>query len=215
MTSAGKTRRLLSLAFVIGAFAGSFAMTQPAIAQASQPPAKVIESLNAKLLETMKQAKRLGIKGRFEALEPTLTKTYDTAGMTKTAVGPAWDMLKPDQKTAFVDAFARLMIATYAKRFDDFAGERFEIIETIDQQPTDKMVKTRIVTEGGKAYAVSYVMRQTGAEWKIADVYLDGTISELASRRAEFTSLLKSGGPDALLAAIRKQADRLLDASAG
>jgi phospholipid transport system substrate-binding protein len=53
-------------------------------------------------------------------------------------------------------------------------------------------------------------MRKTGPEWKIVDVYLDGTISELASRRAEFTSILKSGGPDALIASLRRQGDKLL-----
>jgi phospholipid transport system substrate-binding protein len=53
-------------------------------------------------------------------------------------------------------------------------------------------------------------MRKSGPEWRVVDVYLDGTISELASRRAEFTPILKSGGPNALIASLRKQGDRLL-----
>ena len=53
-------------------------------------------------------------------------------------------------------------------------------------------------------------MRKTGPDWKVVDVYLDGTISELASRRAEFTSIMRAGGPDALIVSLRKQGDRLL-----
>jgi len=53
-------------------------------------------------------------------------------------------------------------------------------------------------------------VRLVGAEWKAVDVFLDGTISELASRRAEFTSILKSGGPDALISSLRQQGDKLL-----
>jgi phospholipid transport system substrate-binding protein len=53
-------------------------------------------------------------------------------------------------------------------------------------------------------------MRKSGAEWKIVDIYLDGTISELASRRAEFSTILKAGGPPALIASLKKQGDRLL-----
>jgi phospholipid transport system substrate-binding protein len=56
-------------------------------------------------------------------------------------------------------------------------------------------------------------MRKTGPGWKVVDVYLDGTISELASRRAEFTSILKAGGPDALVASLRRQGDKLLSGS--
>jgi phospholipid transport system substrate-binding protein len=44
----------------------------------------------------------------------------------------------------------------------------------------------------------------------VVDVFLDGTISELASRRAEFTAILKSGGPEALISSLRRQGDKLL-----
>jgi len=56
-------------------------------------------------------------------------------------------------------------------------------------------------------------VRNTGSDWKVIDVYLNGTISELASRRAEFGAILKSGGPDALVASLNKQGDKLLRGS--
>jgi phospholipid transport system substrate-binding protein len=179
-------------------------------AQAVDAPEKAINGLNAKLLDTMKQAQQLGVQGRYDALAPVLSKTYDIPSMTRMAVGPSWDSLQPAQKTALTQAFSRMMIATYAKRFDGFSGETFQIVEVTDRAPSDKMIKTRIVQSNGKPVAINYLMRKSGPEWKVVDVYLDGTISELASRRAEFTSVLKSGGPDALLASLRKQGDRLL-----
>jgi phospholipid transport system substrate-binding protein len=71
-------------------------------------------------------------------------------------------------------------------------------------------VKTRIIQSNGKGVPLDYLMRNSGGGWKIVDVYLDGTISELASRRAEFSSILKSGGPDALISSLRRQGDKLL-----
>ncbi len=167
-------------------------------------------ALNAKLLDTMKQAQQLGVQGRFNALAPVLAKTYDIASMSRMAVGQSWETLQPDQQAAVTDAFARMMFATYAKRFDGFSGESFQIVEIAERAPADKMVKTQIVQSNGKPVAINYLMRKTGPDWKVVDVYLDGTISELASRRAEFTSILRSGGPDALIASLRKQGDRLL-----
>ena len=186
---------------------------QLATAQAFDAPEKTINGLNAKLLDTMKQAQALGVQGRFDALAPVLSSTYDIQSMSRVAVGQSWDTFQPEQKAAVTDAFARMMIATYAKRFDGFSGETFEIAEITDRPPSDKMVKTRIVQSNGKPVAINYLMRKTGSQWKIVDVYLDGTISELASRRAEFTSILKAGGADALIASLKKQGDKLLSGS--
>ena len=181
-----------------------------AAAQAAGTPEKTIDALNAKLLDTMKQAQQLGVQGRFNALAPVLAKTYDIASMSRIAVGQSWETLQPAQQAAVIDAFGRMMFATYAKRFDGFSGESFQIVGIAERAPADKMVHTQIVQSNGKPVAINYLMRKTGPDWKVVDVYLDGTISELASRRAEFTSIMRAGGPDALIASLRKQGDRLL-----
>jgi len=186
------------------------ASPQLALAQAPDAPETTINGLNAKLLDTMKQAQALGVQGRYDALAPVLAKTYDIASMSRVAVGQSWQTFRPEQQAAVTEAFARMMTATYAKRFDGFSGETFQIAEITDRPPSDKMVKTRIVQSSGKPVAINYLMRKTGPQWKIVDVYLDGTISELASRRAEFTTILSAGGPDALIASLKKQGDKLL-----
>ncbi|HXE02917.1 MAG TPA: ABC transporter substrate-binding protein [Hyphomicrobium sp.] len=191
------------IAACICAFSGAAAL-------AAGTPEKTIDALNAKLLDTMKQAQQLGVQGRFNALAPVLAKTYDIASMSRMAVGQSWETLQPEQQAAVTDAFGRMMFATYAKRFDGFSGESFQIVGIAERAPADKMVHTQIVQSNGKPVAINYLMRKTGPDWKVVDVYLDGTISELASRRAEFTSIMRAGGPDALIASLRKQGDRLL-----
>ena len=193
--------------------AGAIVASSLAPAAAAGGAEKTIDGLNAALLDTMKQAQALGVQGRYDALAPVLSKTYDIDSMSRVAVGQAWGTLEPAQQAAITDAFARMMIATYAKRFDGFSGETFEIAEASDRAPADKMIKTRIIQSSGKPISINYLMRKKGAEWKVIDVYLDGTISELASRRAEFSSILKSGGPDALIASLRRQGDKLLSGS--
>jgi phospholipid transport system substrate-binding protein len=185
----------------------------PAFAESSDPAASRITSFYGSLLDTMKQAKQLGVKGRYEKLSPVLAKTYDLASMSKLAVGPSWSALTPQQQAAIVNAFTRMTIATYASRFDGFSGEQFQILETSDRPNGDKIVKTQIVKSDGDTVPLNYLMRKSGADWKIVDIYLDGTISELANRRAEFGSILKSGGPDALVVSLTKQGDKLLTGS--
>jgi phospholipid transport system substrate-binding protein len=185
----------------------------PALAESSDPAVSRITVFYGTLLDTMKQAKQLGVKGRYDKLSPVLAKTYDLPMMSKLAVGPAWSTLTPQQQAAITTAFTRMTVATYASRFDGFSGEQFQILETSDRPNGDKIVKTQIIKSDGGAVPLNYLMRKSGADWKIVDIYLDGTISELANRRAEFGAILKSGGPDALVVSLNKQGDKLLTGS--
>jgi phospholipid transport system substrate-binding protein len=185
-----------------------FGMPQP-YAQTVDPVARV-KSFYSTLLDTMKEAQRLGIEGRYKKLAPAITATYDLPAMTRIAVGPAWTSLTAEQQNAITSAFSRMTIATYANRFDGYSGERFEVDPNVVERGADRIVKTRLIPKTGDAVSLNYLLRSSGGDWKIVDVYLSGTISELATRRAEFASLLKSGGPEALQRSLSARADKLL-----
>ena len=178
--------------------------------EGAEPAAARVSALYDVLLQTMKQARQLGLKGRYDKLAPVLAKTYDLPLMTRIAVGQSWDTLSAPQRQSIVNAFAKMTTATYANRFDGFSGESLEVLQTVDQPKGDKLVKTRIVQSDGKILALNYLARNTGSDWRVIDVYLNGTISELASRRAVFAAILKSGGPEALVASLNKQGNKLL-----
>jgi len=38
------------------------------------------------------------------------------------------------------------------------------------------------------------MMRRNGDSWLISDIYLDGAISEVATRRSEFATILRNDG---------------------
>ena len=52
-------------------------------------------------------------------------------------------------------------------------------------------------------------MREAGGGWQIIDVFLTGTISELAARRSEFSSVLRQGGAEALIKLLAQKTDAL------
>lgn len=190
------------------AAAALFATAAPGFAQGTDPGARV-NSFYAALLDCMKQAKQLGLKGRYDKLAGVVPKSFDVPAMAKAAVGPGWDQIAPPQQAGIIDAFTRMMVATYASRFDDFTGEKFEVAPAIDQG-ADKLVKTKLVQSNGKVVDLNYLMKAGGDGYRINDIFLNGTISELAGRRAEFSTILKSGGPDALIAAIKSKGDKLM-----
>ena len=46
----------------------------------------------------------------------------------------------------------------------------------------------------GEPVKVDYMMRRNGDSWLISDIYLDGAISEVATRRSEFATILRNDG---------------------
>jgi phospholipid transport system substrate-binding protein len=50
------------------------------------------------------------------------------------------------------------------------------------------MVRSQIAKANGDPINVAYMMRRNGDSWLISDIYLDGAISEAATRRSEFAA---------------------------
>ncbi|HLX27447.1 MAG TPA: ABC transporter substrate-binding protein [Casimicrobiaceae bacterium] len=192
------------------ACAAAMVLARESVAEAQSDPTAPVRAFYDALLGVMKRAKTLGVRGRYDALAPVIRKAFDLPAMTRIAVGPRWTSIPADQQSALVDAFSRMTIATYANRFDGYSGERFEVETNVDARGSGSVVHTRIVQPKGEPVTINYLMRKSGGDWKIVDVYLTGTISELATRRSEFGSILDTGGPKALIGSLTQQADRLL-----
>jgi phospholipid transport system substrate-binding protein len=89
-------------------------------------------------------------------------------------------------------------------------------LQVTGQQPATSglIVRSEIVKANGEPVKVDYLMRRNGGSWLIWDIYLDGGISEVATRRSEFAAVLKSGGIDGLIAALNRKADILTGTTA-
>ena len=103
-----------------------------------------------------------------------------------------------------------MTIATYANRFDGYSGQSFEVDPEILSRNTGRIVRTKFLRPKDEPVTLNYLMRGTGDAWKIVDIYLSGTISELATQRSEFGAILKTGGPAALIESLRQQIDKLM-----
>lgn len=168
-------------------------------AQAGEGPVATIRRFYDVLLGVMRQGKRISFDQRYQQLALAVTQTFDLGLMSRIALGPGWNQMNPEQQRRFSEAFARYTISTYASRFDDYAGEKFEVEPQPVNSANGTLVQSRIVKSTGEPVALNYLMRQNGANWQVVDVYLNGTVSELATRRSEYASVLQRGGAEALV----------------
>jgi phospholipid transport system substrate-binding protein len=178
--------------------------------RAQTPSAAVvkIQTYYQQLMPTIQQAARLSVRERDKRFSPVFAAVFDIPTMTRLAVGPAWKTFSAEQQAAVRDAFARFIVAQYANQIKDYSGESF----VVDPQTTPEsrgggeIVKTKLLQPGGRTVSINYLVRGE----RVVDIYLNGTISDLAMRRDEFASVVAAGGADALIKRLRDRTDNLL-----
>jgi phospholipid transport system substrate-binding protein len=171
-------------------------------------PKDVVRSFYSVLLGNMQQGGVLGESGRYARLAPVVDRAFDIPFMTRLAVGPAWESLSPAEQRQLQAAFYHYVTATYADQFASYSGQQLQVT---GERPTGSnvMVQTKIVKSNGDTTELDYLMRPDQGSWQISDVYLDGTISELAVHRSEFYSILRRQGVNGLVTALNRKTDML------
>lgn len=182
------------------AIAAALTVSSAAFAQIADPAAGTVQSLDDALIATMKAGAAAGMKGREARIGPAIDRAFDLPLMTRLAVGPSWNTIAAADQQALVAAFRRMTVAQYADNFDDFSGQSFAMAPNVETRGGDKLVRTTLKDPKGSDVAIAYRLRASGGTWKIIDVFYKNSISQIATRRSDFASVLQKGGAKALIA---------------
>lgn len=175
-----------------------------ATAAPAATPAQVVENLHASLIAGM-QNEELDYEGRYALLEPVVSESFNLEFMGSKCVGRHWKTLSDTEKREWLEKFKRLTTANYASRFKEFDGERFE---TLGEEPgarETQVVLTKLFVPSDEDVALNYRLMKGEHGWRIIDIYLKGTVSELAMRRSDYSTTLKRDGYDGLVVAIDRK----------
>lgn len=164
-------------------------------AHAEDESRQVIQKFSDQLLAVMKQGKALGFQGREEKLRPAVAEAYDMQAMTRSCLGMEAGKLTPDQLNQLAEAFTDYTVANYAEEFDDWGGESIVVDAPRLAVGGAVVVPSRIAPKTGSPTEIDYEMHQTGGgQWRVIDVLLEGTVSQVAVRRSEFVSIFRREG---------------------
>lgn len=191
-------RFALAVAAVIG-------LQAPPVRAALSEPATVAHELNASLLEVMKNAKALGYAGRVEKIGPAIDRGFDVPYMAEKVIGRHWATLGEADRQRWVALFREFLIANYAGRFDDYSGQSFQDLGEEPSAFDTVLVRTRLLNAPEEDVDLTYRLHKTDAGWRIIDVMLKGTVSELALRRSDYTAVIDRDGFAALETYLREK----------
>lgn len=177
----------------------AFAAPAMVSAQAADPARAPIQALDDALISIMKTGQASGVRGRATSIGPVVDRSFDLPLMTRLSVGAAWTTIAPADQAALVVAFRRMTVSQYASNFNSFSGQSFKIDPKVDARGADRLVRTTLNDPKGSPVSISYRLRQSGGAWKIIDVFYRNSISQLATRRSDFATILATGGAKALV----------------
>ncbi len=184
----------------------------PDSGEVSEPsaPTKVVDALHEILISVMKDAKTLGYGGRFKRLEPVINELFDIPFMAEKSIGRYWKTIDEENRARLLATFERFTVANYAGRFTGYSGQFFETLKEEASKYGTILVYSRLVSADGETIQLNYRLRPAKDDgWRIIDVLLNGTVSELALRRSEYSSLIRREGFAALMSALDDRIDDL------
>ena len=107
------------------------------------------------------------------------------------------------------EVFGRYMVTMYAARFNGYKGETFEIADTKPRDGGRVLVITKLNRKDQEPVQLSYLMKGEGDSWHVTDIYYNGSISQLAQLRSEFSAPLRDGGVKNLKAVLETKIKQL------
>ena len=186
----------------------------PAATAAQEPdtPDRVVRALHEQLLDVMQRAQELGYQGRYAALENCINRSFDFPRMTNVILGRQRQALDAGEIAAFADLLARLSVATYASRFDGYAGEEFVEIARKPARRGRVLIQTELRRLTDEPVTLEYLLHEQSGSWRIISVIANG-VNDLSLKRAEYVAVIKKQGYTGLVEEIEAKIRTMGDGS--
>ena len=166
---------------------------------------EIVNTLN-KLHTTIKQISENKIdKNKINYVGKVISNSYDIQKMSKIILGKFWAESKFHERKEFFEKFTLYISSNYINRFQDkkdfdytykdidSIGENYRIAYTIFKFSDAEKIK------------INYMLVKQNNKWLIFDVLLNGSISEIATKKSEFNETLNNGGITSLISLINKK----------
>ncbi len=180
------------------------------IQDANESAIQVVEKFHLLLLESMKMGDNATCAQRYKLLAPYIKDHFDFPFISRIVLGRRhWKKMDQDTKRRFIDAFAKMTIATYAKRFDSYSGERFETVSSGSDKRGHFVVEAVLIKPDNEKIGFRYICRKVGNRWKIVSVSAKG-VNDLSVKRADYNNFLKKHSVDELIYWLVAQSEKCL-----
>ena len=136
--------------------------------------------------------------------------TYNAEKMIEKIIGDTWKKTNKKDQEEIVIIFQEYIARNYFKRFNKIKNPAFNYKESKKIGEKFVLVKTDLVVDKEEV-SINYLLLFDKNKWRIFDVLLAGSISEIATKKSEFSSFISDGKITPLISALKKKNSVLND----
>ena len=163
---------------------------------------KVLAGLNELHDSLIKISNKTINSDNLTLIDDVVKNSYDLEKMGKIIIGVDWKQMDTKSKKEFINVFKRFISVNYFRRFNkinelDFEHQTVKVIG-------DKFKLARVIlTADNEKLKMDYLLGFKNEKWKIFDVLIDGSISEVATKKSDFKKIIKEEGVSGLVKNLR------------
>src|SRR5579885_1883795 len=179
-------------AFLAAAAAASLLLRRGALAAASTSDAEsFISNLGADAIGALTGA-NLSEPEREQRFRRLLESHFDLPGISKFVLARYWRVASEEERTQFQALFEKLLVQSYAKKFAEYAGERFKVSGGHANDDGSITVNSLIDRPNGDVIRLDWRVENAGG-LKISDLIVEG-VSLRTTYRSDVASVIQNNG---------------------
>ena len=156
-------------------------LSMPLLAHAAATPHQVVEETSVRVMDVLNENRELYKKDSsafLEGLNEVLDPVVDFQGIANSVMTVRYSRTATDeQMERFINTFKRSMVEFYGKALLEFDSGKITVLPPAKgAQQTDKRasVDMQIRANNGNVYPVTYTMINSGGQWKVRNVIVEG-----------------------------------------
>lgn len=179
-------------------------------AQTAQDAEKFIQNLAQTAISTVAE-KTLSQNERDDRFRRLFVSSFDLPQIARFVLARYWRQASPDQQRDFLKEFEDFNVLTWARRFQDYNGEKLDTRGATKESDRGWLVDSQILRNQGPPIPVQWRLRQgDDGNLRIVDIIVEG-VSMAITNRSDYNAALQSNGGNisALLSTMRAKIDQL------
>jgi phospholipid transport system substrate-binding protein len=145
-------------------------------------------------------------EAQYAEIRRAAAALFDVNDMARRALGRHWKDLSPPEQQAFVRLFTDVLTQSFVTIVErhtggNVASRNEEVAGTFAQ------VRFRITPAQESQIAIEYRLSESGAQWSVYDVVLDG-VSLVSNYRTQFSTIIATSSVPQLLERMRTEQSR-------
>ncbi len=141
------------------------------------------------------------VEGRREEFRVILTDAASMSQIGKFSAGRNWRAMDPAQQERYSTLFVDYIATVYARRFEEYSGEKLEVTGSQDLGDRGIIVKSEVAQQGAQPIRIEWLVSDRSGATRIDDIVIEG-VSLAITQREEFAAMVAKNGNniDAFLA---------------